>query len=450
MRLFHGDFLGVGLRTNRLVFLVLLAMASLLVGCGDDDGEPVTEFADYATRGEHPVGFRVLEATNDGEPLAIKAWYPANTAAGSDGAIAYTIALKFPGIPTDPPAVVNGRAIEDAAPDLRDRRPIVIFSHGYVGNPEWYATLVEHYASHGFVVLAPEHREDDWFAAWAAAIDRPRDIRRTLDFAEALNGPGGAFEDGLDLDHIALVGHSFGGYTALAMAGARLDLDPLEAGCATISESDPKAILCAAFVGHQDDMAMRAGLSATPEGQWPSLGDARIRAIVPIAGDAYPFDAGLASITVPMMAIGGTADTGTPWDWGAELSYMRATSPFRALVGLEGGGHMLAVQDCETMPWTDLLPELERGYICTEPAWTKPDAHAVIAGFSTAFLRDVLGESGSAHRALTETTIAMPSVLYSVTTPRGRAARDRSVSDSRGRAPSRAGRTRPPSRRAGA
>ena len=42
-----------------------------------------------------------------------------------------------------------------------------------------------------------------------------------------------------------------------------------------------------------------------------------MKAILPIAGDSYLFDkAGLAKITVPLMAIGGTADTGTPFDLG--------------------------------------------------------------------------------------------------------------------------------------
>jgi predicted dienelactone hydrolase len=58
-------------------------------------------------------------------------------------------------------------------------------------------------------------------------------------------------------------------------------------------------------------------LSSVPQGLWPSLGDTRIKAILPMAGDAYPFGAaGLASITVPVMAMGGTADWGTPFHLG--------------------------------------------------------------------------------------------------------------------------------------
>jgi hypothetical protein len=52
--------------------------------------------------------------------------------------------------------------------------------------------LVEHYASKGFVVLAPEHVEADWLLAAAASFARPRDVSRTLDLAELLTADGGA------------------------------------------------------------------------------------------------------------------------------------------------------------------------------------------------------------------------------------------------------------------
>ena len=74
--------------------------------------------------------------------------------------------------------------------------------------------------------------------------------------------------------------------------------------------------------GNEAEMAALAGLDGVPEGVWSPFGDPRVSAIIPMAGDAYLFDAaGLSNVTVPMMAIGGTADTGTPYDWGSKLSY---------------------------------------------------------------------------------------------------------------------------------
>ena len=80
------------------------------------------------------------------------------------------------------------------------------------------------------------------------------------------------------------------------------------------ARSCPQTIRTLSFahslVPKEAEMAARAGLDPMPEGLWPSLGDPRVTAIIPMAGDSYLFDkAGLAKITIPMMAMGGTADT---------------------------------------------------------------------------------------------------------------------------------------------
>jgi hypothetical protein len=48
-----------------------------------------------------------------------------------------------------------------------------------------------------------------------------------------------------------------------------------------------------------------------------------------------------------MLAIGGTADTGTPLDWGAQLAYDEVSSTRKALVAFEGAEHMLAANASE-------------------------------------------------------------------------------------------------------
>ena len=59
-----------------------------------------------------------------------------------------------------------------------------------------------------------------------------------------------------------------------------------------------------------------------------------------MAGDSYIFDeAGLSQITIPILAMGGSADTGTPYDWGIKPSYDYASSDQKALVTLVGAEH---------------------------------------------------------------------------------------------------------------
>jgi predicted dienelactone hydrolase len=397
-----------------------MALAAAAGACGGSTSSP-TGAAAYGAHGPFAVGYRRLEAPAPagGAPLVVKAWHPAQNAARADETITYDVALKFQGWEALSPAVAHGHALAGAPVDgSGGPYPIVLFSHGFALAPEWYATLVERYASHGFVVLAPEHGESDWFAAANATFDRPRDVARTLDLAAALAAPASALAGGelagrLDLSRVAVVGHSYGGYTALAAAGARIDLPPFEARCAGLSADDPKQFLCAPFVGRGGDMAARAGLPAVPTGLWPSMGDARVKAIVSMAGDAYLFGAaGLASVTVPVLALGGTEDFGTPWDWGAKPTYEHTGSARKALAAFEGAGHMIAANPCSDLPFTGGLPDEHRALICEDGAWERLRALELIAHLSTAFLRDVLVDDPRARAALAPGAVRFPGIGF--------------------------------------
>jgi pimeloyl-ACP methyl ester carboxylesterase len=120
--------------------------------------------------------------------------------------------------------------------------PVVFLSHGFTGTSSDYTYLAEDLASHGYVVASIDHTNeatavafpdgrlvksvlgsyltDDWHSApdtlsLAVAV-RLADLRFVLDQLAALNSaPGGALAARLDLLHIAMVGHSLGGLTAL-------------------------------------------------------------------------------------------------------------------------------------------------------------------------------------------------------------------------------------------
>ena len=365
---------------TRPIALALLVTATL-GGCADRGR--------YAEPGSYAAGFQV--AQHDG--LEIKAWYPANGAAAP---ISYDVVRKFPGFPSDPVAI-TGTALAEAPVAEGGPFPLVVLSHGFGLNPEWYHTLAEHLATHGFVVLATEHQEGDWSEdVHRATVERPIEVSATLDFAEADEQ-----RDWIDVDRVAVVGHSYGGYTALAVAGARLDPPSLEARCA--GEVDPlvEAYFCGTFVGSEGVLAGHLGLDDVPEGLWPSMRDERVDTIVSMAGDAYLFgEAGLAAVDVPVMVMGGTADTGTPWDWGAQLAFDHVGSAERALVGLEGAEHMIATATCDDMPFTDMIPESFRSYVCEDPAWDKSEALAVTNELTTAWLRHVLDGERAARRVL--------------------------------------------------
>lgn len=271
-------------------------------------------------------------------------------------------------------------------------------------------------AYRSFIVLAPEHQEHvgpELNEVWSSSIDRPRDIKETLDYAEQMTAPGGAMAGLIDMTHVAVIGHSSGGYTTLAAAGAQYDLAAFNARCAQLPADDPNMFLCAPLVSKEAEMAARAGLAPMPTGLWPSFGDPRVTVIVPMASDSYLFDkAGLAKITIPMMAIGGTADTGTPYTWGSRPTYDYASSAHKTLVTFVGGEHFI-MASCESMPWWSATSFYQ--WVCFDPVWDKDRSIDLVNHFSTAFLLAELKGDDEAAKALAPENVAFPGIQYETT-----------------------------------
>jgi predicted dienelactone hydrolase len=370
---------------------------------------------EYAKHGPYWVGYRPIVIGEGTEhPLQAGIWYPALNSAGTAEDVTYMIQTKIPveGMAATEP--IHGHALAGAEIDPSGAPyPLVIYSHGFAANAAWASAVLEHLASHGFVVVAPEHQEQfdfDWSEVPNASIDRPRDIKQTLDFVEQTAAPGGDLAGLIDMEKVAMVGHSYGGYTSLAMAGAQYDLAAFNARCAALATDDPKTFLCAPIVPHEAEMAARAGLDPIPAGLWPSFGDPRVKAIVSLAGDSYLFDkAGLSKITIPLLAIGGTADTGTPFDWGAEPAYTYASSPRKALVEFVGGEHFL-LATCDAMSWWSATPFYQ--WVCFDPVWDKTRSIDLINHFATAFLLAELKGDAQAAAALAPENVSFPGLKY--------------------------------------
>lgn len=107
------------------------------------------------------------------------------------------------------------------APVAGRGRGLVVVSHGSGGTPWGYRGLAAHLARAGLVVALVEHpgnrRSDDALAGTAANLtNRPRHLRVAVD-AVAADPTLGAVVG----DRVVAIGHSIGGYTALAAAGGR-------------------------------------------------------------------------------------------------------------------------------------------------------------------------------------------------------------------------------------
>ncbi len=373
----------------------------------------------YALRGPHWVGTTEFVIDPDSErPIPLFVWYPALNPDDADDSYAYTIDVKWDPAP-ELATVVYGHALRDAAPDLSEAPyPVVVLSPGFGTNVAQYTYLTEHLVSQGFVVVGVEHQEGVYLMDENPLRDgppsyalRPADIRWTLDYAESLAATGGALEGLLDLEKVAVIGHSSGGYTALAAAGARVDVDEMHQRCETgRAEGDPQAEGCDWIEGFEDEIAALAGFDPMPEGLWPSMGDVRVDAIIPMAGESFMYgQAGLAHITVPVLAMQGTLDY---FDWGAGPTFEYAASSQKALVAFEGAGHVIFGNNCAAMPW---LVDVDMWWMCLDPVWEQRRTNDLINHFVTAFLLDVLKGDEAAHAALAPEAVQFPGITYEAT-----------------------------------
>lgn len=230
--------------------------------------------------------------------------------------------------PSDPPnRGVDYRDLIDSEDATRDAPiaagsfPVAVFSHGHQGYAEVSSFLMEHLASHGWVVLAPDHTDNTLFDGADRATEiywqRPMDLSAVLDWAEA---PGDDPLAGHVGEGAVVLGHSFGGYTVHALGGAAYDPARL-AECAAGGDDSP---FCSTWSA--DNAAIfEAG-----------LGDPRVLALVSMAaGDFDLFGAeGLGAVQAPVLQLTGTEDPGQ-----GDALWEVFGRPGSLRVVLDGGGH---------------------------------------------------------------------------------------------------------------
>lgn len=187
----------------------------------------LTDEYDPFVRGRFPVGVRTLQALDIARErlFPCEIWYPAaEKYTGQD--IAPSTQDSFTASSSNTPQ--SQMAVRDAAP-RPGTYPLIIFSHPSGGNRRTATFLCTHLSSHGYLVAALDHSEvvaadlarqanetDEQKSrrqeAWIA--NRVPDIRFLLD--HLLGSAAWDSEALLDPTRIGIVGHSFGGWTALA------------------------------------------------------------------------------------------------------------------------------------------------------------------------------------------------------------------------------------------
>ena len=205
--------------------------------------------------------------------------------------------------------------------------PVIVFSHGYGDsrtNPE-FVLAARSVAAHGFVVAMPEHigsnnayqadlikgLNDDSFAAMEF-VDRPLDIRFLLDTLEQMNST--QFQGRLQLDRVGVIVLSFGGYTALVTAGARVDLEYLRepAICDPAADIEPDNLNLSLLLACRV-LELEASPDVINQLTDGSLADDRVGLVMAFDPVSSLFgDEGTGQIQIPTFMLGSSLDVAAP------------------------------------------------------------------------------------------------------------------------------------------
>ncbi len=191
------------------------------------------------------------------------------------------------------PALYGFEAIPDAL-RVEGRFPLVLLSHGLYGCWSKEGWLAAELVKSGMIVAAPTHPGTAWVNKEPLETpklwERPRDLSRIIDYVKENEG----WREAIDGDHIAAIGHSLGGYTAVAMAGGRIDH-------ARYCEAHPNRNVCqwTRKVGLGADEVAIAKLES-------SLVDLRLTAAISLdLGFTPALDpTSIAAIDIPVLVIG--------------------------------------------------------------------------------------------------------------------------------------------------
>ena len=348
----------ITIRVTTLLAGLLLTMAASTAGA--KPLAPPDELGPFAVG---RTTFDVVDPSRNDRTLTVDAWYPVD-AEDAVGVPASVYDLLFTGLPSE--VALDGPLVSAAEPF-----PLVVFSHGNNGIRFQSFFLTEILASHGFVVVAPDHAGNTavdliFPGPPFETRDRPLDISLVITrMLEKNADPGDLFFGALDGVRIGVMGHSFGGFTTMAMASGFQDVPP----------------------------------------------DPRVRALVPMSPAVGSLsDEQLASIERPEIVIGGTADITVPIVPSSVRAFELPSARPRYRIDVVDAGHNSFTNICdffEVLLGAGVPPALLEFLLGSADEGCAPElipieeAHRVTSLYAVAFLKRNLALDPRYQRFLT-------------------------------------------------
>ncbi len=231
-------------------------------------------------------------------------------------------------------------------PNTQNPASVIVISHGLGLDSSNFRYLANYLATNGFAVVIPNHPGSD--AKQLQSLingnsnqvtqpnefkDRPLDIKYILDQLES----DSQFQHQLNLQQVGIFGQSLGGYTALALAGAKINFQQLQADCnyEKLRNTWNMSLL----------LQCRALELPNQSEEQYNFQDPRIKAVIavnPITSSIFG-QAGLSQIRTPIMIIGSSEDTVAPALYEQILPFSWITYPQKYLVMLLGATHFSTI-----------------------------------------------------------------------------------------------------------
>lgn len=227
------------------------------------------------------------------------------------------------------------------------QQQLVVISHGFGADRKSFAYLARHLASYGLTVAALEHPGSN--ASWVASvsaksnpgdllpvtefINRPKDVSFLLDELARMNQQPGPLQGKLNTQQVSVIGHSLGGYTALALAGAEVNPAELRQFCKgsiAIAQAPSDWLQCVA--------------ADLPDAK-VQLRDQRVASAIalnPLVGHLFGKN-GLTQVATPVLILAGTEDAVTPLINNQLRPFTQLPGPKYLLTAI--GGTHLSVSD---------------------------------------------------------------------------------------------------------
>lgn len=328
----------------------------------------VNELLRPAYDGNAGIAYGSAFAPIRGQDVDFHIWYPAQS-----GGKAVTVGGN---------GVFFGTQAGRGAPHREGRFPMVVISHGAGGNAGQFGWIASKLAEAGYIVVLPNHPGTTTGDASAEAAvrvwERPADVSAVLD--KILGNPE-AYPH-VDASNVTALGFSAGGYTAMALSGARVDPDRLQRFC----DGTDHGMSDCAFLAHFGvDLHTMDLTQAAQDLRDPRIGNA---VIIDPGIVSTITDESLADIDIPMLIINLGAESRVPDGVHAKVAAARIKTANHLYV--DDATHFSFLAECTARGPEILRGEGELDPLCQDAGGrSREEIHADLVTIIVGFLKGI-------------------------------------------------------------